>query len=192
MIAEKKRMRLRMKAMRARRSSAVMVANVSAGGSAEGDIESTSEASPSEDTQETSTAAATKTAPKAQKKKKKGRRASALMAVHMRRSKSNNETTSQDVDAAPAVAGEEEDLSPLPMGGGEEEIEVAEPSQPPPSSEDLDEFLETLSLSAFADQLRDFGIDHPADLRELVESDLDELGLSKVQRRRLLRKVEAL
>jgi hypothetical protein len=192
MIAEKKRMRLRMKAMRARRSSAVMVANVSAGGSAEGDIESTSEASPSADTQETSTAAATKTAPKA-RKKKKGRRASALMAVHMRRSKSNNETTSQDVDDAPTVAGEEEDLSPLPMGGDEEEIEVAEPSQPPPpSSEDLDEFLETLSLSAFADQLRDFGIDHPADLRELVESDLDELGLSKVQRRRLLRKVETL
>ena len=48
MIAEKKRMRLRMKAMRARRSSAVMVANVSAGGSAEGDIESASEASPSD------------------------------------------------------------------------------------------------------------------------------------------------
>ena len=77
------------------------------------------------------------------------------------------------------------------MGEGEEEIEVAEPSYLL-LRRGSGRVLETLSLSAFADQLRDFGIDHPADLRELVESDLDELGLSKVQRRRLLRKVEAL
>ena len=57
----------------------------------------------------------------------------------------------------------------------------------------LDAFLEQLNLQTYTEALKkDLGAATPADLKDLEEADMDELGLKKLEKKRLMRALEAL
>ena len=63
-------------------------------------------------------------------------------------------------------------------------------SAPPAPSANLSEALSAVSLSQHEAALRELGVSATADLQDLEEADLVEIGLKKLEIRRLMRLVQ--
>ena len=92
---------------------------------------------------------------------------------------------------APEAAEPEPELTPAPAAAAAAAAAPLDPSAA--AAVGLDAFLQGLNLQKYAEQLKtDLGAATPADLKDLEDGDMDDLGMKKLEKKRLVRALEAL